>query len=144
MPSIDSNALASNYIDLLDAIYELESSSGKNPKAYVMNKVGALGGYQMRKSTYEGDLQKMYPSKWASVPFEKAMKNDIVAREAANDYLSLLNRYLTSFDVVPSEDTLLAAYHQGAGNVAKGNIGPIGKEYVQKGLEFIARKRKNG
>ena len=134
--------LSSNYQPILDAIFSNESNFGTNLKAYKPNSVGALGGYQMRKKTYEGDLQFLFPNKWGTIPFARAMMSDSLAREATNDYMQVLSDQLVYYNVAPSEEALLAAYHSGAKNVALGNIGPRGRAYVKKGIAFL-RSREN-
>ena len=140
MPNIDPSLLASNFGEILDAVYNNESTSGMDKRAYRINSVGALGGYQIKRDTFK-HIQQIAPSKWKKVPFEGAMMKDDVSREAASDYFSWLRQYLASHGIVPSEDTLLAAYHAGPGNVVNGKIGPKTRAYVEKGLEFIRKRR---
>ena len=119
--------------DILNLVYALESSSGNNKNAYKENKDGALGGYQILRSTYEGDLQRRFPDKWGKLSFEEAMSDDNIAREAANDYLGIISDYLLRKGMAPTTDALLASYHSGMGNVAKGKpLGKRGREYLEK------------
>ena len=76
---------------LLNIIYELESSSGKNKDAYKKNAVGALGGYQMRDITFN-DLQKVMPDKWGKTKFNEVMNNDQLSRVAASDYVDWIEK----------------------------------------------------
>jgi hypothetical protein len=117
--------------NILDLIYELESSSGKNKKAYVENSVGALGGYQVTRKAYI-DLQNLPKSRWKGIPFERAMMNDNIARQAAQDYLGIIHNHLVSNKVAPTRDALLAAYHSGMGNAVKGKLGPQGHQYLAR------------
>ena len=118
-------------VSILDLIYELESSSGKNPKAYKPNEYGALGGYQLRPGAF-ADLRRAHPKKWGAQKFENVAMNDGLARQAANDYIQLISQYLVQQNVVPTRDALLAGYHSGMGNTARGTIGPKGMKYLSR------------
>jgi len=135
-----SDSLMSNYEELLDAIYSLESSSGKNRKAYRPNSEGALGGYQLTPIGWK-DLQNNFPSTWGKLEFSKVALDDKVARKAASDLLSVNAGYLRHYGVPPTEDSLLAAYHSGAQNVATKNLGPKGLAYIQNGLAKLSEIR---
>lgn len=140
MPNSYTDALAApDREQLLDAIFELESSSGRNPKAYFPDKFGSLGGYQMRESTF-GDLQRIFPSKWGKVEFKKAMLDNNTARMAASDYVNVIQNFLSQRGVPPTADNLLAAYNAGMGNVVKKKVSPEGQLYAKRGLDIMKRK----
>lgn len=130
----------SNYEELLDIIFHLESSSGKNRKAYVPNAVGALGGYQITQPAFK-DIQKAHPDFWGKLNFKDVALDDTLARKAASDILSINSQYLSKMGVAPSEDSLLGAYHSGAGNVASNTMGPFGRRYVETGMNLLMEKR---
>ena len=117
--------------NILDIIFELESTSGTNKKAYTPNEEGALGGYQLKPGAFL-DIKRVFKSKWADKGFESVAKNDILAREAASDYLKVIKMEYSRFNLAPTMEALLAGYHSGMGNVLKGNIG-------QKGLDYVAK-----
>ena len=117
--------------NILDIIFELESSSGANKKAYTPNNVGALGGYQLRPDAFK-DIQRVFPEKWAKKSFKTVAKNDLIARKAASDYVNVIQMHLSNNNIAPTMDALLAGYHSGMGNVVKGNIGKEGLNYLKK------------
>lgn len=122
---------------LLDAIYENESSSGRNKKAYSPDKFGSLGGYQMRDVTFN-DLKRIYPSKYANADFNKFMMDDNLAREAAKDHISVIQNYLTGKGIDPTVADLLASYNMGMGAVAKRKALPkITQDYVAKAIAYM-------
>lgn len=120
-----------DYDNILNLIYELESSSGKNKKAYTPNEVGALGGYQLTPGAFQ-DLQGTFGKKWVGKDFNKVAINDNLAREAAADYLKIISAHLVNNGMAPTRDALLIGYHSGMGNAAKGNIGPRGMQYLSR------------
>ena len=99
--------------ELLDLIFELESSSGKNKKAYIPNpKSGALGGYQIKLGAFQS-IQKMFPDKWGNKKFKSVALDDKQARDAAGDVLkfnavSLANDY----GIASTREAMLASYNQ--------------------------------
>jgi soluble lytic murein transglycosylase-like protein len=113
---------------LTDVIYQLESSGGKNKRAYKSNKYGALGGYQLTPGAYT-EIQRYNPKVWGDQPFEQVALNDTTANQAASDYLFILAKQLENSGITPTNENLLAAYHSGVGNVKKG-LGPLGRRYV--------------
>ena len=117
--------------NILDIIFELESTSGTNKKAYVPNEEGALGGYQLKPGAFE-DIQRVFPERWAKQKFNAVAKNDVLAREAASDYLQVIKMHYGNNNLAPTVEALLAGYHSGMGNVVKGNIGEKGLEYIEK------------
>lgn len=117
--------------NILDIIFELESSSGTSKKAYTPNKEGALGGYQLKPGAFL-DIQRVFPERWAKKKFGTVAKNDMLAREAAGDYIKVIGMEFSRFNLAPTMEALLAGYHSGMGNVLKGNIG-------QKGLDYVAK-----
>lgn len=121
--------MPTDFSDPLNVIYELESSSGRNRKAYTPNQYGAVGGYQLTPAAFT-DVQRFKPSVWGKMKFNDVAVNDALAREAARDYIDVLGRQLRALDIVPTVDNLLAAYHSGAGNV--GRLGPEGRNYVAR------------
>lgn len=124
---------------VLNSIHELESSSGKNPDAYVEDKFGSYGEYRIRRDTY-GDLQKAFPKKYGSKPFLIAMKDPEIARGAAKDYLGLIKSYLVQNNVKPSAGMLLASYNGGMGNTVRGKISPEAIAYANKGLSMTTKQ----
>ena len=135
-----TNSLVSNYAEILDTIFELESSQGRNKKAYKANSVGALGGYQITPLTWKDLLQEM-PTKWGKANYAKVVTDNALARLAATDILQIKSDRLSRNGIMPSEDNLLLAYHSGEGNVLQGSIGPEGQKYLQRGLDILRRKR---
>jgi len=121
---------------ILDVIYALESSSGTNKKAYVENEVGALGGYQIRRSTYK-DIQRINKDRWGKIDFETVAGDDRLSRLAANDYVNWIEKYYTDRDISPSVENILLGYHSGVGNVRKGNIGKEGKNYIKRAHDIM-------
>lgn len=120
-----------NYRNILtDVIYQLESSAGKNKKAYVPNQYGALGGFQLTPGAYV-EIQKLDP-RWRNMSFKDVAVNDSLAREAASDYLTVLFKQLEAAKAPLTNTNLLAAYHSGARNVARGTLGPYGRDYVSR------------
>lgn len=113
--------------NLLDSIFMLESSEGRNKRAYRTNSVGALGGYQLTPAAF-AEIQKLKPQ-WKGQRFDVVARNDALAREAASDYLFVLTKQLENKGIPLNNANLLAAYHSGAGNVRKG-LGPYGRKYV--------------
>jgi len=109
--------------EILDLIYEAESSSGRDKKAYVPHpESGALGGYQIKRSAFRS-IQKMFPDKWKDKTFKSVALDDKQAREAARDIfrfntVSFPNDYKVVFtskeDVM---DALVMAYKEGVGGV---------------------------
>ena len=124
---------------LLDSVHELESSSGRNPKAYIEDKFGSYGEYRIRRETYK-DLQRLFPEKYGSKSFIVAMDNPKFAREAAKDYLGVIKGYLEQKNVKPSAGMLLASYNGGMGNVARGTMTPEAMTYANRGLKMVTSK----
>ena len=121
-----------NYLNILDTIYELESSAGTNKAAYKENTQGALGGYQLKRGAIK-DIQRVFPSKWKGKSFTDITMKDDVAREAASDYLKVISMHLINKGMTPTMDALLASYHSGMGTVGKGRgLGEEGIEYLEK------------
>ena len=116
---------------LLDMIFQLESSSGTDPKRLVENEEGALGSYQLKRGAIK-DIQRVYKSKWAGKSFRDIALDDDLARQAANDYLSVIRMHLQNNRVAPTLPALLAGYHSGMGNTVAGNIGTKGLDYLSK------------
>lgn len=121
--------------ELLDLIFEIESSGGRDKSAYVPNpKSGALGGYQMKVAAFQ-DIQKLYPKKWKGKSFKDTMLNDTTAREASKDYLQFLELDLANtYKIAPTRETMLAAYNQGAKGISTGDKDTLSKahDYVTK------------
>lgn len=122
--------------ELLDLIFELESSSGRDKKAYIPNpKSGALGGYQMKLGAFKA-IQGMFPEKWKDKKFKDVALDDKQSRDAAGDYIkfnmvSLGNDYGVA---ARGTDILLGAYKEGAGGVISRDPDKMArvKEYVDK------------
>lgn len=121
----------SNDMDILDVIFNLESSAGTNKRAYKSNKYGALGGYQIRPDAYK-DVQRVFKSKWEGKDFNSVGMSNELSREAASDYLKVISMFYKNNKIPITEDNLLLGYHSGMGNVAKGNIGKDGVGYIAK------------
>lgn len=117
--------------NLLDIIYQLESSAGQNRRAYKPNKYGALGGYQLTPGAYQ-EVQKWLPEVWRGKSFNEVATNDKLAREAASQYTDVLNQQLLAKKANVTNAMILAAYHSGAGNAARNTLGPYGRDYVAK------------
>ena len=124
---------------LLNSIHELESSAGKNPKAYIEDKYGSYGEYRIRRNTYK-DLQKAFPNKYGTKPFLVAMQDPVVARDAAKDYLGIIKNYLVQKNVKPSAGMLLASYNGGMGNAARGTLTSEALSYANRGLEMTTKQ----
>lgn len=114
--------------DLTNTIYQLESSAGKNKKAYTPNQYGALGGFQITPGAYE--MVQRFNPEWKGQSFSTVAKDDNLARKAATDYLMVLSRELERLNIPLTNTNLLAAYHSGPGNV--NSLGPYGQDYVSK------------
>jgi len=125
--------------NILDYIYDLESSRGTDPKRLVPNEEGALGSYQIRPGAFS-DIQRNYKSKWADKDFETVALDDTQAREAANDYLKVIAQHYINQGLAPTFDALLAGYHGGMGTVAgvkaknqaPRTVGPKTGDYLNK------------
>jgi hypothetical protein len=124
---------------ILDIIYQLESNGGTNKEAYKENKFGAMGGYQIRRSTYN-EIKKMNPDKWGRLSFEQVAADDNLSRQAAGDYVNWIQNFYTSRNIPTSIETTLLGYHSGVGNVVKGKIGKEGVNYVKKAREIMYPK----
>lgn len=116
--------------NILDLIYALESSSGKNKAAYKPNSYGALGGYQIRPGAFE-DIKRINPQ-WRDMSFEDVAMDDDLSRQAANDYMKVIQLHLVSQGIAPTMEALLSSYHGGMGNTARGTTGPNTQEYVSR------------
>ena len=112
---------------LTDTIYNLESSEGQNRAAYKPNRYKALGGFQLTPDAFS-EVQKLNPQ-WKGQNFSTVATNDVLAREAASDYLKVLARQFSRLGIPLTNENLLLAYHSGAGNVKKGTIGKYGRQY---------------
>ena len=124
------------YGNILDLIYELESSSGQNKNAYKINVKGALGGYQLRAIAIK-DIQQEFPEKWGGKSFKEIAMDDDTAREATGDYIKLIGRRLSYRNIAPTEDALLASFHSGMSAVIKNKpLGIEGKNYLKKAQEL--------
>lgn len=104
---------------ILDAIEFIES--GGDPKA-INKRTGAAGAYQIMDATA---LNPGYGVKPISLEDRFDKKK---ARRFAKEYLEGIAKANPDF----TTDDLIQAYHSGAGNVAKGKIGPEGKKYLTK------------
>jgi hypothetical protein len=125
--------------DMLDTIYQLESSNGQDRRVRREDQYGSLGGYQIQRDTYT-DLQRQHPDTWGKLPFESAMSDDNLSREVASDYLNNIIDYLSSKGITPTIDRVLASYSGGMHNVVKGKISPGAKLYVSRGLAILRSK----
>jgi len=120
--------MPNNNDKLLDSIWQVESSKGTNPKRLEPNEAGALGDYQLKPGAVQ-DVRRVYPSKYADKSFEEIALDPITSREAANDYLSIIQMHLRNKNIAPTLEALSTGYHSGMGNVARGTIGPKGLNY---------------
>lgn len=117
-------------LNYLDAIKQIESSGGTDPKMYKPNKYGALGPYQLTPPLYK-DIQKYHPE-FKNISFEKAALDPSIAPHAANAGLDTISQQLDKIGVDPTMHNNVQAYHSGIGNVKNGTIGPQGKDYMKK------------
>lgn len=125
-----SQSLAdSNVLSPLDAIYQLESSGGKNKKARVQNSSGALGNYQITPGLFE-DIKKHFPE-YKDISFEQAALHPEMDRKVANAGLNVIATQLQALGVSPTMQNVALAYHSGIGNVKNNKIGPYGKKYLE-------------
>lgn len=104
---------------ILDAIEFIES--GGNPEA-INKRTGAAGAYQILDSTALNPGYGVTPISLED-RFDKKK-----SRKFAKEYLEGIAKANPNF----TTDQLIQSYHSGAGNVAKGNIGPEGKNYLTK------------
>ena len=104
---------------ILDAIEFIES--GGDPEA-INKRTGAAGAYQIMDATA---LNPGYGVKPISLEDRFDKKK---ARKFAKEYLEGIAKANPDF----TTDQLIQSYHSGAGNVAKGKIGPEGKKYLTK------------
>ena len=134
-PSIGKEVISDN---LLDAISFVESSSGTNPARLIKNGVGALGEYQIREEMFT-DIQKHFPET-RNMSFEDAALGNN-RRDIAKKALEVTAMNLSSEGVAPTHEAVVTAYHTGAGNVAKGNVGDKGKRYFKDVTSFLNRSK---
>jgi len=104
---------------ILDAIEFIES--GGDPEA-INKRTGAAGAYQIMDATA---LNPGYGVKPISLEDRFDKKK---ARKFAKEYLEGIAKANPDF----TTEQLIQSYHSGAGNVAKGKIGPEGKKYLTK------------
>jgi len=116
---------------LLDSIWQVESSKGTNPARLEPNASGALGDYQLKPEAVQ-DIRRVFPSKYSDKSFEEIALDPVMARGAANDYLSVIQMHLRNKNIAPTLEALSTGYHSGMGNVARGTIGPKGLDYWTK------------
>ena len=122
----------------LDAIFSIESSSGKNKKAYQERSTGGpLGGYQISKIAFD-DLQQKLPQSYKMKSWRETVLDDTSARQAASDYLNVvIPQYLIRLGIPPTPDNILAAYNYGIGNFknayrSKGALPKETRDYISK------------
>jgi hypothetical protein len=118
--------------DILGTIYEMESSSGKNKKAYVENADHALGGYQLTRGAFNA-VQKADPGRWNNATFEQVAMNDKISQDAAWDYLVLLSQEIERRKLPLTNANLLRAYRKG---VQSGIVTP-----TQAAIDYEARAK---
>lgn len=110
--------------ELLDAIAQVES--GNNPKA--RGDLGlrhpAMGAFQMRQPAYQ-DVQRFYPQEFGQVPFERAMAQPTLQRQAARRYLEALQQRYG----LKGLEAVIAGYNAGPSVRTKGIRNP---DYVRK------------
>jgi len=127
---------------ILDTIMDLESSGGTNPAALKQNSAGALGNYGMTPGKYE-DVQRIFKDKWKGKDFKTVALDPKLSREAARDGLRVGALNLASLGVAPTANAVILEYHTGVGNVAKGNIGPLGKKYINDARRLLEKRGYN-
>lgn len=127
---------------ILDGVYHNESRSGSNKRAYLPNKEGSIGGYQIKKGTFD-IVKSMFPEKYSNVDYGQVARNDAVGRTVAGDYLSLNKQYLVKKGFTPTTELLLASYNAGPG-IFKTNtrVGPQVQAYIDSAMGHINSKRK--
>lgn len=104
--------------DLLNAIREVESGGDDS----AISRVGAAGPYQIMAETALKPGYDVTP-----ISLEDRF-NPTKSREFARQYLEGIAAANPEF----TRDEVITAYHSGAGNVAKGNLGPQGQAYASK------------
>lgn len=110
---------------ILDAVKAVESSGDANAVGKPTKYGTAKGAYQLLDSTGE-EYHKKLGIKEPYDPF-----NEPQARMIAAAYLADL---IAQFGDL---GTALTAYHTGPGNVKKGIIGPVGRDYARKVFEKV-------
>ena len=116
---------------ILDAIEFIES--GGDPEA-INKRTGAAGAYQILDSTA---LNPGYGVKPISLEDRFDKKK---ARKFAKEYLEGIAKANPNF----TTDQIVQAYHSGAKNVAEGNIGPEGVNYLAKFKDYGSMNQKPG
>ena len=114
--------------NILNAISFIESSNNTNPARLVENEDGALGKFQIKKDMFT-DVKKHFPDT-RNLTFKEAALGTR-RREIASKALEVTSMNLASEGMAPTRDALITAYHSGAGNVSRGNIGKKGKKYLK-------------
>jgi len=109
--------------ELLAAIRQVESSGNDN----AVSRVGAAGPYQIMANTA---LKPGYNV--PSISLEDRF-NPTKSKEFARQYLEGIAKANPDF----TREQVITAYHSGAGNVAKNNLGPEGKSYFDKVMSAI-------
>ena len=109
------NNFINNSIDL-QIIYKMESSCGKNKKAFTPNSAGALGHFQFQKPTWD-ECIKLMKVNWdwetGALDYNKSL-------QVADFYFNKrIPQMLNSFRLPVTIDTKLAGYCAGVGNVKK-------------------------
>lgn len=110
----------------LTKIYEIESSSGKNPSIKKPNKAGALGHFQFLKETWD-ECVSLMGKKWS---WKKGALDFNKSKQVANFYFNKrIPDLLKSFQIPDTIETRLAAYNWG--------IGSLNQAYKKHGDNWI-------
>ena len=122
---------------LLDAIIHVESSH--NPRAY--NRYTKARGLTQITPVAWKELVKHHRAKYAVLSFWRDMHDPEIARQAGEDYLYLLQKFLRAKRIPVNLDNLLAAYVWGPGNLSRYGLNRaprVVKRYVTK-VKYLAR-----
>lgn len=124
----------------LDYIHGIESNYGKDPRSRVPNAKGAIGHYQITPIMFK-DLQQWMPEKYNSMKFTDLL-DPRLSKQAAIDAFKILKRYLNSYKVPITEESLAASYNMGAKGYAdtRGDFTKLPKETQDYILKYRAKR----
>jgi len=102
--------------ELTQFLAQEESSGGKNKKALVPDKNGALGKYQLQPALYS-DIQRNFPE-FKDIPFERAALEPGLDRRVADAGIQTISKMFATELNMPATPALIATtWQQGFGNM---------------------------